>query len=81
MLAGFFRVMRGVDRVTVRHVRVVTSFVVVAGLVMIGGRSVVRGGVFVVLRCFPVMVCGFLGHGINLGSTIQADCYGRITGA
>lgn len=81
MLAGFFRVMRGVDRVAMRHMRVVAGLAVVAGFVMIGRRPVVRGGMFVVLGCFAMVICGFLRHGMNLGSTIQADCYGRITGA
>lgn len=59
MLAGFFRVMGGVDSMAMRDVSVMTGLLVVSALVMIGGRAVVLGGVLMVFGCFSVMV-GFL---------------------
>ncbi len=49
MLAGFFGMMLGVDMVTVRGVRMVAGFLVIAGSVMFGCMAMVFGSLFVML--------------------------------
>ncbi len=63
-LAGFLRVVLGLNLVAMRHVGVMTGLVVVARFVMLGCRLVVQGGVFVVFSGFEVMLRGFFRHGL-----------------
>jgi hypothetical protein len=55
MLAGFFGVMLGMDLVAVRHVRVMTSQMVLAAFVLLGSRPVMLRGMFVMFSGFAVM--------------------------
>jgi hypothetical protein len=52
VLAGFFGVVDRMGVMAMRDVRMVTGGLMVAFLVMLGG--------------FPVMLCGFFGHGVLL---------------
>jgi hypothetical protein len=63
MLAGLFGMMRGVGVMPLRHVRVVTGFVVVAGIVMLRRSFVMCSGMLVVLGCFAVMFRSLFRHG------------------
>jgi hypothetical protein len=63
VLAGFFCMMCGVSVMALRHVGVVTGFVVVTGLVMLGRGFVMRCGVFVVFGSFAVMFRSLFRHG------------------
>jgi hypothetical protein len=63
MLHRVFRMIGGVNVVTVREVRVVSGFFVVAGLVVLGGFMVVARSVFQMLRCLLVMIGCFVRHG------------------
>jgi hypothetical protein len=65
MLAGFFRVMLGVDVMTLRDVRVVAGFLVIARAMMLGGGAMMFGGVLVMLGGFQMMFRGVFGHGIT----------------
>jgi hypothetical protein len=58
MLAGLFGMMRGVNLMALRHVRMVTGLVVIAGFVMLCGRLVMLSCVVVVLSGFAVMFRG-----------------------
>jgi hypothetical protein len=60
MFAGLLGVMFGVYMMSVRHVRVMTRFVMVATLVMIGRRLMMLGGVLVMFRGFAVMLDSFV---------------------
>ena len=48
LLAGLFGMMCGVSMMALRHVRVVTGFVVVTGIVMLRSYFVMRSGMLVV---------------------------------
>ena len=63
MLHCVFRVVGGVNMVSMRQVRVVSGFFVFAGLVMRGGFVVVARSVFQMLRCLLVMIGCFVRHG------------------
>ncbi len=63
VLAGLFGMMRGVNVMPLRHVGVVTCFVVVAGIVMLRRSFVMRSGMRVVLGSFAVMFRSFFRHG------------------
>lgn len=80
VLAGFFGVMDSMDGVTMRDVGVMTSSVMVAVFVVLGGGAVVLSGFVVVFRGFVVMFCGCLRHGSDLTASIRAKCYAAITG-
>ena len=58
VLAGFFGVMLRVNVVTVRHMSVVTGFVVVARRMKLGGGTVVPGGLLMMFGGFMVMMLG-----------------------
>ncbi len=58
MLTRLFGMMRGMDMMALRHVRVMTGFVVIAGFVMLRGRLVMLSGMLVVLGGFAVMFRG-----------------------
>jgi hypothetical protein len=58
MLAGFFGMMLGVDRVTLRGVRMVTGLFMIAGAMMLGCMAMMLGGVLVVLGGFQMMLRG-----------------------
>ena len=60
MLAGFFGVILGVDVMPMGHVRLMTRHLVVAALMMFGGRFVMLSGMFVMFSSFAVMFRGFL---------------------
>ena len=80
VLAGFFGVMRRVNVVTVRHMSVVTGFVVVACRMKLGGGTVVLGSLFVMFGGFVVMIGSGLGHGETSEQRIHGGCYVDITG-
>jgi hypothetical protein len=56
-LGRFFGVMRCVVRVPLRRVRVMSRYLVVAFLVMLGGFAMVNRRVLEVLRCLVMMHC------------------------
>jgi hypothetical protein len=60
MLARLFGMMRRVSLMALRHVRVVTGCVVIAGVVMLRGRLVMLSGMLVVFGGFAVMFRGLL---------------------
>jgi len=62
MLTGLFGVVHGVAQVALRHMRMVTGFFMVARFMVVSGRLVMFSGMFVVFRCFAVMLRGFFGH-------------------
>jgi hypothetical protein len=51
---------RGVNLMALRHVRVMAGFLVIAGGVMLRGRLVMLSGMLVVFGCFSVMFRGVL---------------------
>ena len=63
MLHCMFRMVGGVNVVTMRQVCVVSGFFMFAGLVMRGGFMVVARSVFQMLRCLLVMIGCFVRHG------------------
>ena len=80
LLAGLFGMMCGVSMMALRHVRVVTGFVVVTGLVMFGRCFVMRCGVFVVLGSFAVMFRSLFRHGLPPVGSISSPNFSRMTG-
>jgi hypothetical protein len=66
VLAGFFRVVDGLYMMTLRDVGVVAGFMMVAGAVVLGCRTMVAGGVFVMFCGFYMMFRGGFRHGFNL---------------
>ena len=66
-LRRFRRVMRCVLQVPVCGMRVVRRRQMIVGLVVFGGFAMVPGRVFVVLRCFMVVLDCLFGHGALLG--------------
>jgi hypothetical protein len=58
MFARLFGMMRSVNLMALRHVRMVTGLVVIAGFVMLRGRLVMLCGMVVVLSGFAVMFRG-----------------------
>jgi hypothetical protein len=71
-LGSFAGVMKGVLRVTVRYVRMVSSGMVIARFVMPGGFAMVARSVLVVLGGFMVMLVlrhGRLLSGLSAGQT------------
>jgi hypothetical protein len=63
MLAGFFGVVRSVVQMALRDVGMVPGLFMIAGLMVISGGRVMLCGMFVVLRCFAMMLRGVFGHG------------------
>ncbi len=63
MFTGFFSVMDGVDVMAVRNVRVMAGFLMIAGSVMLGCRTMVLGGFFVVLCGFHMVIRSRFRHG------------------
>jgi hypothetical protein len=62
MLCGFFRMVRGMQVVTMRDVGMMSGlFVATAGMVL-GGFFVMAGCMFMVLRRFCMMFCALLAH-------------------
>ena len=59
-LDSIFRVLFGLNAVTVRQMCVVGGFLMMASFVMFGGFMVVPCSVFVMFRCLLVMVSCFL---------------------
>jgi hypothetical protein len=60
MLACLFGMIRGVNLMALRHVRVMAGFLVIAGGVMLRGRLVMLSGMLVVFGGFAVMFRGLL---------------------
>jgi hypothetical protein len=56
MLAGFFSVMNGMHMMALGDMGVVTSFMMVPGFMMFGGREMMLRGMFVVLGSFAMML-------------------------
>jgi hypothetical protein len=63
VFARLFGMMRGVIVMTVRDVRMVPRLFVISGLMLLGGGAMMRSGLLMMLRCLPMMVCGFFRHG------------------
>ena len=66
MLCGFFRVVIGVQVVTVRDVGMMASFFMVPACVMLGRFFVMSGRVFIMLRSFSMMFCAFFTHRVTI---------------
>jgi hypothetical protein len=62
VLGGFPGVMRRVQSMSVRDLRVVRGFFVVSFRMVLGGSAVVLRGLLVVLGGFYVMFGGFVAH-------------------
>jgi hypothetical protein len=62
------RVVRRMVQMTLSRVRMVRCGLVVFALVVSGGLAVVPGRMFVVFRCFAMMLCRFLRHTHSSGS-------------
>lgn len=60
-------VVRRVVQMTLGRVRVVRRGLVVFALVVCGSLAMVTGRMFVVFRCFAMMLCRFLGHIFSSG--------------
>ena len=80
VLAGFFGVMRRVNVMAVRHMSVVTGFVVVACRMKLGSGTVVPGGLLMMFGGFVVMIGSRLGHRKTSEQRIHGGCYVDITG-
>jgi hypothetical protein len=65
VFASFFCVMRGVVEMTLRHMRVMASLLMIASLMMLRGGMMMLGRVFVMLRCLAMVLCCFFGHGTS----------------
>jgi hypothetical protein len=63
MFACLFGVMRRLQMMTVRRVRVTCSLLVVAGLMVLGGLAMVVGRIVMVLGGLGVMMRCILRHG------------------
>jgi hypothetical protein len=63
LLGGFSGVMRGVMKMALGGVRVVSGGLVIAVLVVLGRFAVMASCVFMVLRCLGVVLGCLLGHG------------------
>jgi hypothetical protein len=63
MLAGFFGVMNRIDVMAVGDVCVMAGFLMIAGSVMLGCRTMVLGGFFVVLCGFHMVIRSRFRHG------------------
>jgi hypothetical protein len=59
MLAGFLRVMCCVVMMPVGNVGMMTGFLVITGLVVLGGGTMMAGRMFKVVCCFPMVFGGF----------------------
>jgi hypothetical protein len=79
VLACLFAVMCGVSVMALRHVRVVTGFVVVTGIVMVRGNFVMLSGMLVVLGSFAVMFRGLFRHGLPPVGSIASPNFSRMT--
>lgn len=75
MLAGLFGVVGGVVQVAFRNVSMMAGLFMVAGLMMAGGSLVMFRGVFVVLRCLPMVLRGFFRH-VKFSFKRQLRCLG-----
>jgi hypothetical protein len=65
MLAGFFRVMLGVDLMAMRYVGMVAGLFMISGGVVLGGVAMVFRGVLVMLGGFVVVLFTFFRHGAS----------------
>jgi hypothetical protein len=81
MLAGFFGVMDRMDEMTLRNVRVMAGFVVISGVMVVGGRSMMASSVIVVLRGLAMVLGAFFGHLKNLRCSIDCGVFASITRA
>jgi hypothetical protein len=79
VLACLFGMMRGVNMMALRHVRMVTGFVVVTGIVMLGGYFVLGSGMLVVFGSFAVMFRGLFRHGLPPGGMISTLDFSGMT--
>ena len=73
----FRRMVGGVMQVTLRCVSVVSGSLMVASLVMLSRFMMMHGCVFVVLCCFSMVFCCFLGHKASFFKTTtgpRGDC-------
>jgi hypothetical protein len=66
MLCGFFRVVIGVQVVTMRDVGMMAGFFMVPACVMLGRFFVMSGRVFIMLRSFSMMFCAFFTHRVTI---------------
>ena len=80
LLAGLFGMMCGVSMMALRHVRVVTGFVVVTGIVMLRSYFVMRSGMLVVFGSFAVMLRSLFRHGLPPVGSISSPNFSRMTG-
>jgi hypothetical protein len=79
VLAGLFGMMCGVSVMALRHVRVVTGFMVVTGLVMLRGYFVMRSGMLMVFGSFAVMFRSLFRHGLPPVGSISSPNFSRMT--
>jgi len=63
MLAGLFGVVRGVVQMAFRDMRMVARLFVIAGRMVLGCGLVMFSRLFVVLRCFVMVLDCVFGHG------------------
>jgi hypothetical protein len=62
MLCGFFRMVSGVQMVTMRNVGMMPGLFMAPAGVVFGRFFVMAGGMFMVLRRFCMMFCALLAH-------------------
>ena len=62
MLAGLFGVMLGMHMMAMRDMRVVTGFVMIPRLVMIGSRAMMLRGMFMMLGSFAMVLGSLVRH-------------------
>lgn len=62
LLACFLGMVDRMDVMSMGDMRVMTGALMISGIVMFGGRSVVAGGVFVMFGGFAMMVSALVGH-------------------
>jgi hypothetical protein len=78
-LRRFFGVLDGVKMVTVRDVRVVRRFFVIARFMVFGGFAMMTPGFLVMLRRSLMMFCSLFGHGLPPGLTMTVSCENQQT--
>jgi hypothetical protein len=62
LFASFFGVMRSMNMMSLRHMRLVTGLFMIPGLVVIGCRAVMLSRVLVMLGGFPMMFSALFRH-------------------
>jgi hypothetical protein len=74
VLGGFGGVMRGVMEMAVSRVGVMGGNVMIAGLIVLGGLTVMSRGVFMMLSGLAMMLDRMSGH----GSSFENGAYGKM---